>query len=135
VSGQSTRQERIQPRVQLEYEDPSDFDRIAFAMRALRVLRPKRMKIAVYPAVSALHVASGEEYGRGEGARWAMVGIPPRASREHIAYALVELCGSAAQIAGTPLSPLDYRRAPRSERPSVPYAVQLVLAADSRKEA
>ncbi len=102
-----TRHERVQERDRLEYEDPSDFDRIAFAMRALDVLRPKRMKVAVYKASASLQIASGPELGRGEGASWAMVGIPPRASREHIAYALAELAGAA----------------------SVPYAVQAVLAA------
>jgi hypothetical protein len=90
----------------IEYRDPEDFDRIAFAMRALRRLRPKRMKVAVYAAVSSLHVESGRDLRRGEGATWAIVGIPPHASREHIAYALAELAGVE----------------------SVPYAVQMLLA-------
>lgn len=90
----------------LEYRDHDEFDRIAFAMRALHRLRPKRMKVAVYETVSALHVESGRDFQRGEGATWAMVGIPPHASREHIAYALAELAGVE----------------------SVPYAVQMLLA-------
>jgi hypothetical protein len=90
----------------IEYRDPEDFDRIAFAMRALRRLRPKRMKVAVYEAVSTLHVESGRDLRRGEGATWAIVGIPPHASREHIAYALAHLAGVE----------------------SVPYAVQMLLA-------
>ncbi|APR77374.1 Hypothetical protein A7982_02721 [Minicystis rosea] len=90
----------------IEYRDSEDFDRMAFAMRALRRLRPKRMKVAVYEAVSSLHVESGRDFRRGEGATWAMVGIPPHASREHIAYALAELAGVE----------------------SVPYAVQMLLA-------
>ena len=110
---QNTQHERIEPRVHLEYRDPSEFDRIAFAMRALRLLQPKRMKVAVYQASSSLQIASGEEWRRGEGATWAMVGIPPHASREHIAYALVELAGVA----------------------SVPYAVRMVLAADAAEAA
>jgi hypothetical protein len=113
VRALSTRHERVEPRLQLEYRDPSEFDRIAFAMRALRLLNPRRMKVAVYPALSSLKIASGREYGRGEGATWAMVGIPPHASREHIAYALVELAGAA----------------------SVPYAVQMILAAETTPEA
>jgi hypothetical protein len=135
VSRPTTRHEQLAPRLVVEYEDPSEFDRIAFAMRALRILRPKRMKVAVYPAVSTLQVASGREYGRGDGAMWAMVGIPPRASREHIAYALVELVGAASAMEDAPLAPLDYRRAPQAARPSVPYAVQMVLAADARTQA
>lgn len=92
-----------------EYHDPTDFDRIAFAMRALHRLRLPRMTVAVYPAARALRVESGRDLRR-EGAKWAMVGIPPHASREHIAYALAELAGAEA----------------------VPYVVQMLLAEDSR---
>jgi hypothetical protein len=109
VRARNPRYEEVDPRFSREYHDPSDFDRIAFAMRALGRLRTKRMKVAVYSAVSALHVERGRDFGRGEGATWAMVGIPPHASREHIAYALVELAGVA----------------------SVPYAVQMLLADES----
>lgn len=91
--------------LRLEYRDPEEFDRMAFALRALRRLRPKRMKVALYEAVSSLRVESGRDFKRGEGATWAVVGIPPHASREHIAYALAELAGVA----------------------SVPYAVQMLL--------
>ena len=108
MSNRPSRYEQVDPRLFQEYEDPREFDRMAFAMRALRRLRPRRMKVAVYQAVSSLHVKSGADFGRGEGATWAMVGIPPHASREHIAYALVELAGVA----------------------SVPYAVQMLLAED-----
>jgi hypothetical protein len=106
VRPRETRYEQIDPWHHLEYHDPADFDRIAFAMRALDRLRPKRMKVAVYSAVSKLRVESGKDHRRGEGARWAIVGIPPHASREHIAYALASLLGVA----------------------SVPYAVQMLLA-------
>ncbi len=102
--------EDVAPRRLTEYHDPSQFDRIAFAMRALRRLRPRRMTVAVYEAVSALHVERGADLRGGEGSSWAVVGIPPHASREHIAYALVELAGVA----------------------SVPYAVEMLLA-DERK--
>jgi hypothetical protein len=106
VRERSTQYEEVAPRRRLEYRDPTEFDRIAFAMRALRRLRPRKMKVAVYSAVAALRVESGDDHRRGEGATWAIVGIPPHASREHIAYALVELAGVA----------------------SVPYAVQMLLA-------
>ncbi|KYF51001.1 hypothetical protein BE08_43700 [Sorangium cellulosum] len=97
----------------VEYRDPSEFDRIAFAMRALDRLRPRRMTVAVYPALAALRVERGKNLHRGEGGSWAIVGIPPHASREHIAYALAELAGVE----------------------SVPYAVQTLLAADTNAEA
>jgi hypothetical protein len=95
VRARNTRYEQVEPRLDLEYHEPREFDRIAFAMEALHRLRPKRMKIAVYAAVKTLHVQSGRDLRRGEGATWAMVGIPPHASREHIAYALAELLGVA----------------------------------------
>lgn len=110
MSAPDSRYEQIDPWRIHEYRDPSDFDRIAFAMRALDRLRPKRMTVAVYPAVSALRVESGRDLRR-EGSTWAIVGIPPHASREHIAYALAELTGQR----------------------SVPYVVQMLLADDARR--
>ena len=64
------------------------------------------MTVAIYSAAASLRVETGRDYRGGEGATWAIVGIPPHASREHIAYALAELAGVA----------------------SVPYAVQMLLA-------
>lgn len=100
--------ERIDQARHLEYRDDRNFDRIAFAMRALDRLKPKRMTVAVYAAVSTLRVERGENLRRGAGGSWAIVGIPPHASREHIAYALAELAGVA----------------------SVPYVVQCLLDAE-----
>lgn len=102
-----SRYEQIDPQRRLEHRDAEPFDRIAFAMRALDLLRPKRMTVAVYPAVSSMRVEQERDLRR-EGATTAIVGIPPHASREHIAYALAELAGVA----------------------SVPYTVQVLLAAD-----
>lgn len=107
-----THYEEVEPERRRDYEDPSDFDRIAFAMRALRRLRTPRMTVAVYSAVSSMRIELGKNLHRGEGGSWAMVGIPPHASREHIAYALAELAGVE----------------------SVPYAVQMLLA-DMGREA
>lgn len=108
-----TRYEQLEPRRGTEFRDPSAFDRIAFAMRALGRLRLKRMTVAVYSSVAALRVETGRELRRGKEATWAIVGIPPHASREHIAYALAELAGAE----------------------SVPYVVQMLLAEDGRADA
>jgi hypothetical protein len=72
------------------------FDRIAFAMRALGILRPDSLRIAVYPASSRLRVERGRDLAaQGDSeAGWALVGIPPDASRESIALALAELAGA-----------------------------------------
>jgi hypothetical protein len=112
VAARDSRYEQIDPQRHREYRDPTEFDRIAFAMRALRRLRPKRMTVAVYSAVSRLHVEQGRDLRR-DGASWAMVGIPPHASREHIAYALAELAGIEA----------------------VPYTVRMLLAEGGNADA
>ena len=97
--------EKIAPRRQTEFRDTCEFDRIAFAMRALRRLRTRKMRVVVYSTLSTLQVEQGNDPRRGKGATFALVGIPPHASREHIAYALAELVGVA----------------------SMPYAVQALL--------
>lgn len=65
------------------------FDRIAYAMQLLKWLRPP-MTVAVYECYQGLRVDRGSLAGA---ARWAMVGIPRDASREHITFALAELAG------------------------------------------
>jgi hypothetical protein len=67
------------------------------------------MTVAVYSAVETIHIESFRDLRRAGGSQ-AIVGIPPDASREHIAYALAELAGVE----------------------SVPYAVQMLLADDAR---
>ena len=78
-------------------QDPERFDRVAFAMRALSLLRLPRMKVAVYSSVSALRVERGRELAGDPDASWAIVGIPPGASRARIAMALAELAGVAGR--------------------------------------
>ena len=103
-----SRYELEDPRELVFDQDPRPFDRVAFAMRALERLASKRMTVAVYPSSVALAVKKGRDF-RGEGATWAIVGVPAHASREYIAYALAELAGVE----------------------SVPYAVQMLLAEDA----
>jgi hypothetical protein len=82
---------RFQPR-SLE-----EFDRIAFAMRALRILGPEHLRVLVYSASSRLSVERGRDLVAADthpDASWALVGIPPDASRESIAVALAELTGT-----------------------------------------
>jgi hypothetical protein len=80
-----------------ELRDHGRFDRLAFAMRALDILRPPKMKVVVYERVRELRIEQGIDHERGPDATWAMVGIPPHASREHIAYELAKLVGFAEQ--------------------------------------
>jgi len=80
-------------RLATTFGSTENFDRIAFAMRLLRVLRPPHLRIAVYERYHELKVERGRDLANGPS--WAMVGIPPHASREHIALALAELAGVA----------------------------------------
>jgi hypothetical protein len=78
-----------------EARSNESFDRIAYAMRVLGVLRPK-ITVAVYPRQRDLSVESGSAAGA-DGRRWALVGIPPHATRESIARALLELSDAREQ--------------------------------------
>jgi hypothetical protein len=93
-----------------EPPDGESFDRLAFAVRALRWLQPSRLTVALYSRGRDLRVERGRNLSGGVGASFAVVGIPPHASRRHIAHALVELAG----------------------RKDVPFIVDLVVAAASR---
>jgi hypothetical protein len=66
------------------------FDRTAFAMHALELVRPPRTTVAVCPG-ARLRVEMGRTWGRDPAERWAMLSIPPRASRRAIATAIAEL--------------------------------------------
>jgi hypothetical protein len=84
-------EERLEEEVSTEA-----FDRMAFARRALDLLRPKRMTIAVCEGTRRLRVEAGRLWGKGEAERWAMVCVPKTASRRAIAFAVVELAGGSA---------------------------------------
>jgi hypothetical protein len=72
-------------RHELDITSAERFDRIAFTMHALRVLRP-RLTVAVYPRTRSLHVDKVRDH-------WATLGVPPDASREHIVLAVAEIAG------------------------------------------
>ncbi len=88
-----TRSYRQDEQRRLDRAPEQKFDRLAFALLALRVLRPP-MTVAVFERRRSLSVERGRDLARGPDARWAMVGIPPDASREHIVVALAELAGA-----------------------------------------
>ena len=72
------------------------FDRIAFALRALELLKPRKMTVAVFAGRFELKIERGRDWAKGPEATWAMVSIPPDASRERIILALTELSGLPA---------------------------------------
>jgi hypothetical protein len=87
-----------------EYRSTDEsFDRVAFAMKVLDLLRPA-ITVAVYERCDRIHIerpldlsrrdgktAAAGIRARGAKERCAIVGIPPHASRSHIAYALAAL--------------------------------------------
>lgn len=72
------------------------FDRVAFAIRAIEILKPRGMTVAVYQGRFELRVERGRQWGGAPDATWAMVSVPPDASREEIVFALAELSGTPA---------------------------------------
>ena len=75
------------------------FDRVAFAARALEIVRPVRTRVAICEGSFRVRVESGRRWGGPEGARWAIVSVPPRASRRAIVLAIAELAGDAVPYA------------------------------------
>jgi hypothetical protein len=77
----------LDPARDLDETSDEAFDRTAFAMHALELLRPARTTVAVCEG-HRMHVESGRAWGRGGEARWAMLVLPPTASRRAIAAAV-----------------------------------------------
>lgn len=87
------RYELVDEERRFEASDPEHFDRVAFALRALDILNPANMTVAVYERSGGFFVERVRDLRHGPRAMWAMLGIPPRASRAQIALTLLELAG------------------------------------------
>ena len=83
----------IAPEPERAVDETSDesFDRTAFARDALELVRPPRTTVAICAGASRMRVESGRVWGKPGAERWAMLAIPPRASRRAIALAVAEL--------------------------------------------
>jgi len=90
------------PRIQLEQEqieEASDlaesstesFDRIAFAERAIALVRPEKTTVAICQGTRRVRVDAGRQWGGDADARWAILSVPHDASRRAIARAVLEL--------------------------------------------
>jgi hypothetical protein len=104
----------LEEREEQTEESFEDFDRIEFAMSALDLVRPQKLTVALCRGRSRLRVESGRAWGRGEGERWALLSIPPTASRRSIVLALAEVAGVNGQD-------------------DLPYVLDVLLAKPSRK--
>jgi hypothetical protein len=87
------------PRLHLEHfeEDretsevsTENFDRVAFAQRALALVNPSRTRVAICPGAQRLRIEAGRRWGT-SGERWAVLAMPNNASRRAIAKAVLEL--------------------------------------------
>jgi hypothetical protein len=67
------------------------FDRIAFAERAVALVRPPNTRVAIREGSHRVHVEAGRQWGRARDARWAIVSVPQDASRRAIATAVLAL--------------------------------------------
>ena len=90
----------VMPRIELErteeVEDASQsstesFDRIAFAERALSLVRVAGTTVAICQGSRRVRVHSGRQWGAPPGDRWAILSVPANASRRAIANAILEL--------------------------------------------
>lgn len=84
----------VESQVRFEAKDEERFSRLDFALRVLDILNPK-VHVTLYSAIRHLQIHRGRDFARGPDASWALVAIPPKASRYHIAFALAELAGKA----------------------------------------
>ena len=80
----------IEAERQFEARSSESFNRVAYAIKLLRLINPP-LSVAVYGSCRQLRVERGRALGA-ESA-WALLGVPPHATRASIARALVELSG------------------------------------------
>jgi hypothetical protein len=83
----------IAPEIERDFDETSDerFDRTQFARRALDLVQPPETTVAICAGAARMRVDSGRTWGQSAKARWALLAIPPQASRRAIALAVAEL--------------------------------------------
>ena len=93
------------PRIELERVEEVDdrsqsstesFDRLAFAERALALVRPPGTTVAICAGARRVRVQAGRQWGAAIGKRWAVLSVPMNASRHAIASAVLELSDGTA---------------------------------------
>lgn len=83
--------QRIEQAEVLAESSTETFDRIAFAERAVALVRPPQTRVAICEGSRHVHVTSGRQWGEKAGSRWAIVSVPRNASRRAIASAVLAL--------------------------------------------
>lgn len=69
------------------------FDRIRYAREVLDALSPVHVDVTLCEGYRDLRIEKGRAWLRPPGFQWALVAIPPEATREEIALALLDLSG------------------------------------------
>ncbi len=73
------------------------FDRMAFAEEVLGRLKPRQTRIALCRGLSRVRVEKGRLWPS-DSLRWALLSIPPHASRRAITLGVLELCRGSSEI-------------------------------------
>lgn len=105
-------QERIERAEDLAEVSDESFDRMAFAERAVALVRPPHTRVAICEGTRQVRVTSGRQWGRSSDARWALLSVPRNASRRAIARAVLGLGDFRAGVGDGPFG---------LEHPSTPY--------------
>ncbi len=72
-------------------ESDEEFDRLAFARRAIELVGPSRTRVVLCQGARSVQLDVGRAWGRRPPGRWAVLWVPVRASRRAIALAALEL--------------------------------------------
>ena len=86
----SRRHERRAAIREFERSPEQRFDRVAFAIRVLHLLRIPHTRVAVFSS-RRLVIETGQQWGSVPNSYWAMVGIPADASAHSIVLALSDI--------------------------------------------
>jgi hypothetical protein len=89
--------ERVEVSEDLSQVSSESFDRLAFAHRAVALVRPPRTTVAICDGARSVRLDSGRAWGGGHGARWAVLSVPQDASRSAIAHAVLGLADASSK--------------------------------------
>jgi hypothetical protein len=99
------------PRIEMErldhVEDAAEssaesFDRVAFAERALELVRAPGVTVAICEGARRVGLSQGRQWGGAPGERWAILYLCPNASRNAIASAVLGLARAPHSRHGAP---------------------------------
>ncbi|MCL2725094.1 MAG: hypothetical protein FWD69_11720 [Polyangiaceae bacterium] len=100
--------ERVEQIEDIAQSSNENFDRMAFAERAVALVRPRDTTVAICPGSRSVKLEAGRQWGHGLQARWAVLTVTSNASRSAIARAVLGLHQAAS--------------------PTRPYALDLLVA-------